>query len=440
MQNIPSPSAIATTNHNNHMIAELVMEALDWNTGFTKDELIFLEEPPKEIEIECPICLQVMLNDPHLVSCCGHHFCGTCIKRVKDINGACPYCKRTLYQAVSDKGRLRIINGLKVNCTNKGCEWKGELKDLSAHLNKGKREGRCQYEEVTCPLNGCEIKKQRQYLEKHERYECRQRPYRCQHCQYRGRYHFIVTEHYPQCTKYPVLCPNKCGLQIIPRGNLQTHLAEECPLQSVECDFKWAGCQYTPLRKHIQLHNDESQLEHMSLLAKECRELKKANLTLSNECSQTKKENEEVTYKMTSIENECAELKKENHKLTQKILRVHHTVVGDTYPIPPVHVPLDSEEFHFYSDICGHHMTASVSVWGILKEAVFTVYKGKFQQPKVTKVVIKLDGASTTTLTTSSNCCNYHEYTDDDVEKSHIAQEFSFLLSNFSNLEIISVS
>ena len=35
--------------------------------------------------------------------------------------------------------------------------------------------------------------------------------------------------------------------------------------------------------------------------------------------------------------------------------------------------------------------------------AIFTVYKGKFQQPKVTKVVVKLDGI-TTTLTTSSGC------------------------------------
>ena len=160
MQNIPSPSAIATTNHNNHMIAELVMEALDWNTGFTKDDLTFLEEPPKEIEIECPICLQVMLNDPHLVSCCGHHFCGNCIKRVKDCNGACPYCKEKEYQTMPNKDRLRIINGLKVNCTNKGCEWKGELKNLSVHLNKGKREGQCQYEVVTCVHSDCEIKKQ----------------------------------------------------------------------------------------------------------------------------------------------------------------------------------------------------------------------------------------------------------------------------------------
>ena len=417
--------------------------------GFCKDELTFLEEPPKEIEIECPICLQVMLNDPHLVSCCGHHFCGTCIKRVKDSNGACPYCKEKKYLTVSDKGCLRFINGLKVNCTNKGCEWKGELKDLPAHLNKGKREGQCQYEEVTCPLNGCGIKKQRQYLEKHERYECRQRPYRCKHCQYRGRYHFIVTEHYPQCTQYPVPCPSECGLQAIPRCNIQTHLTEECPLQSVECEFKWAGCQYTPLRKDLQQHNNDSQLKHMSLLAKECgelkkecRELKKANITLSNECSQTKKENQEVKKAMSSIEHKCDDLKRENEESKQKMIHIHHTVVGDTYPILPVDVPLNSEQLHFYSEPFGHHMSIRRTVSLLIdryiwKEAFFTVYKGKFLQPKVTKVVVKLDGI-TTTLTTSSGCYGYREYQVD--AKGNAVQLFSFELPIDANIVIISVS
>ena len=145
-----------------------------------------------------------MLNDPHLVSCCGHHFCGTCIKRVKDSNGACPYCKEKEYQTMPNKGHLHIINGLKVNCTNISCEWKGEFikLDLSVHLNKEKREGQCQYEEVTCVHSGCEIKKQRQYLVKHEKDECPQRRYECRHCHHKE---FIdINKHYWECTQYPV--------------------------------------------------------------------------------------------------------------------------------------------------------------------------------------------------------------------------------------------
>ena len=32
--------------------------------------------------------------------------------------------------------------------------------------------------------------------------------------------------------------------------NVQTHLTEECPLQSVGCEFKWAGYQYTSLHNN----------------------------------------------------------------------------------------------------------------------------------------------------------------------------------------------
>ena len=69
-----------------------------------------------------------------------------------------------------------------------------------------------------------------------------------------------------------------------------------------------------PLRKHIQQHNNDSQLKHMSLLAKECGELKKGN----------------------------EELKRENEELKQKMTH-------------PVHVPLDGKEIHFYNESFGHH-------------------------------------------------------------------------------------
>ena len=110
-----------------------------------------------------------------------------------------------------NKGHLRIINGLQVYCTNRrrGCQWKGELKNLSTHLNKGKREGECQHEEVKCRYKCREIA-QRQQLKHHEDKECLQRPFECQYCKLKGTYHSITEEHYKKCSKYPVLCPNKC--------------------------------------------------------------------------------------------------------------------------------------------------------------------------------------------------------------------------------------
>ena len=390
--------------------------AVEDSIGFSKDEFTFLKEPPKQIEIECPICLQVMLNDPHLVSCCGHHFCGTCIKRVKDSNGACPYCKEKEYQTMPNKDRLRIINGLKVNCTNKGCEWKGELKKLSVHLNKGKREGQCQYEVVTCVHSGCEIKKQRQYLVKHEKNDCNQRIVFCSYCKLKGTCQFIVNEHFSTCTQYPVPCPNECGcLDEMPRCDIQTHVTEECPLQSVECEFKWAGCQYTSLRKDLQQHNNDSQLKHMSLLAKECKELK-------NENQQLKKENQVLRQELAEVPYQLKEM-------------IHDTFDCGFHPILPVCIPSKVKDFQFYSDVCGYHM--SVSVTRFIQEVIFTVYKRKFYQPKVTKVVVKADGI-TITLSTGSHKYNYYEHHKDI--KGNVVQKFSFGFEfAFYNLEIISV-
>ena len=72
----------------------------------------------------------------------------------------------------------------------------------------------------------------------------------------------------------------------------------------------------------------------MSLLAKECVELKKENKELKK-----------------AIEHKYDDLKRENEELKQKMIHIHHTVAGDTYPILPVVVPLDGGELHFYSDI-----------------------------------------------------------------------------------------
>ena len=88
--------------------------------------------------------------NPHLVSCCGHNFCGSCIERVKASEGSCPMCNKEKYQFIINKERLRFINGLEVYCSNKekGCQWKGELKNMSTHLNKEKENANIKAQNV----------------------------------------------------------------------------------------------------------------------------------------------------------------------------------------------------------------------------------------------------------------------------------------------------
>ena len=353
---------------------------------FSKDELSFVEELPEHIDIECPVCLNI-LSEPHQVTCCGHNFCKSCIERVKASNGACPMCKERRYQSFIDKKCLRIINGLQVYCTNKdkGCQWKGELKNLSTHLNKGKREGECQYQQgIECRY--CRGIGQRRHLKPHEDNECLQRPVKCQYCYTKGTYHSITEEHYKKCSKYPVLCPNKCTSTQMPRGSVTDHVNNECPLQPVDCVFSWAGCKERPLRKDIELHTTDTK--HMMILAVACGELKKENEKVKQEMATVRGE----------LKEEIKELKDENKILKQELFRAssHHLLPIE---IKLKHPSRESEVIHFYTSQEGYHMSAKLLhihtfdhfVW--LHRNTYTlllaIHEGMFdkcKQPKLPKI------------------------------------------------------
>ena len=251
------------------------------------------------ISIECPICLQIMSKDISLTSC-GHHFCTSCIKTVLDKKGSCPACRNTSYQIFPDADRQRIISGLQVYCSNKkdGCTWKGELKNLSGHINKYKREGDCQFEVVRCrywgrfPLLGsCTVKMKRVDLANHEEKECQRRPYTCQYCGNKDTYWEITGGHYDWCRRYPVTCRNKCDpKKTIPREKVDAHIKNDCPREPVACELCWAGCTARPQRKDIEQHITSNQIQHFTLLAKACRELKKENAELKEETKKSKLE------------------------------------------------------------------------------------------------------------------------------------------------------
>ena len=332
---------------------------------FSKEELSFVKEVPEQIEIECPVCLSI-LTDPYIVSCCGHNFCGSCIERVKASEGSCPMCKEKEYQTMADKKCSRIINGLEVYCNNKkkGCQWKGELKNMSTHLNKEKREGECQYEEVKCRYEKCLERMQRRYLKDHEDKECPQRPFECKHCGKGGTFLSITKDHYEECRQYPVTCPNKCWSTNIPRGSLTAHI-NECPLEPVDCVFSWAGCNDKPLRKDVHEHTADTK--HMTLLAVAC--------------GQLKKENEVMKKHVKMLQNENTILK--DH--------VHNSTVPDSYPLLPIEIQKKNKgTVHFYTGACGRHMSARILVLNSIS-LLLAFHEGKFDKynPKIPNIFVK---------------------------------------------------
>uniref|UniRef100_A0A1X7SYY1 RING-type domain-containing protein n=1 Tax=Amphimedon queenslandica TaxID=400682 RepID=A0A1X7SYY1_AMPQE len=343
--------------------------------SFSKDELSFVNEIPDQIEIECPVCLHIF-TDPHQVSCCGHNFCKSCIERVKHDNGSCPMCKEEAYQSFADKNISRIINGLQVYCTNEveGCQWKGDLKYLPTHLNKGKREGDCQFEEFKCRYYECQTKGQRQHLNVHEEEWCYQRPYSCEHCYTEGTYSFITFFHIKVCSKYPTKCPNDCTSSVMPRDSVPDHLTQ-CPLEPVDCVFSWAGCNDKPLRKDVDDHTADTK--HMTLLAVAF--------------GQLKKENEQIKEEM---KKEIEKLKEENGKMkgiNARTLSCLKVINNDSHPILPVTVNRRGDVVHFYTELGGHHMSAA-----FLEPRLYLAFhNGKFDKLRAfsqPKILLKYDG------------------------------------------------
>ena len=226
-------------------------------------------ECPKELEPQCPICLQV-LRDPFQVTCCGNSFCQSCIKRVQANKMSCPICNEANFGAFADKRLRRSLHGSKVRCAHQkyGCEWTGELGELDKHLNLnpdiGKQLIGCKFAVVTCSY--CYEYFQRRNVNAHEKESCPQRPFTCDYCEdYSSVYEDVVNSHWPVCKCFPVPCPNECGVSP-ERQNVKTHVNSVCPLTVVNCDFRYAGCETQLVRKNMPTHLAESLASHISLL------------------------------------------------------------------------------------------------------------------------------------------------------------------------------
>ena len=146
-------------------------------------------------------------------------------------------CNRPNFTTNDDKYFKRVVNGLKVFCPHKGsgCEWMGDLDSLHQHANM-----------------------------------CPKRPWQCQYCDFTTTYNGGTNEHLlDQCLKFPEPCPNRCEAGTVKRCGLERHLATECPLQLVACEFSRAGCTEKVPRKDLARHmegNMQKHLLNMSLL------------------------------------------------------------------------------------------------------------------------------------------------------------------------------
>ena len=251
----------------------------------------------------CSICTKV-LRDPHLTGCCGQHFCESCLKHWfrKQKKTTCPHCRHNNFNHMLNKERKREVDELEIQCTKQrvGCQWVGELSSLQAHLDSDRG---CGYVEVHCS-NKCGTKMMRKELEAHLAQQCPLRKIQCEYCHYGDTYLTITTQHYSECPFYPLPCPNNCGTTAIQRVEMDTHRSR-CQLEPVECPFHEAGCTVRVLRREFDAHMSGSQQNHLLMLLGAFQETKKRLDKCEGELTTSQRELHNTRIKVLVLETEA---------------------------------------------------------------------------------------------------------------------------------------
>lgn len=233
----------------------------------------FVEEVPEKYL--CNICMKV-LQEPQLTDCCGQNYCASCLQTwfAQQRKKQCPQCRQENFTHIIYWPLKREINELKIRCSNyeKGCKAVVKLSELGDHLS-GNKTAACKYVTVTCTNNYCGVQILRKDLKKHLD-ECPMRKYQCKYCDYEGTYTEITTNHYDQCTDYPVDCPNKCGVEPIKRKEVPAHKLT-CSQEPVECPLSEAGCKAKLVRSELASHMAENSQQHLVDMMEAFTELRK---------------------------------------------------------------------------------------------------------------------------------------------------------------------
>ena len=260
-------------------------------------ECEFVEKPPKAFQSECPVCLLV-LREPFQVTCCGYAFCQACIEKVKQENKPCPCCNLDDFDKFEDKRLKRSLYEFKVYCTNKqqGCDWVGELGELDSHFNSNPVQQKllvgCKFLQIKC--QNCADLILRSSMQTHQRTECPKRQFRCNYCnKYESTYDDISLNHWSVCDYYTVPCSNNCG-KTIERQNLKSHIANQCPLTTVDCNYKHVGCEEQVLRKDMPVHLTENVIQHGSLQAESLKQV-------ISQLNQLKEENKQLKEQVAKL-------------------------------------------------------------------------------------------------------------------------------------------
>ena len=321
-------------------------------------EYDFIEQPPEEFF--CPVTFAVLL-EPYLTQCCGNHLSQEAYQRLQ--GQPCPVCREENLVAMKDKFHRRRMSLLKMRCPHKaeGCEWQGELRSLEHHLNTNRE---CRYVDVDCPY-ACGERVQRRSLKEHKSQRCPLRPFTCQYCKHKATHQKMTKEHWPVCEKYPLTCPNKCGMIKFERQHLKGHLEQTCPLEAIQCDFSYAGCGAQLQRRLMSAHMKKGMEAHLSLLSLVVQEVPKLQNTVQQQADLIKQQGDQMNQMVDLIKQQGDQIKQQGDQIKQL-----------QKPFPQFDIILDGFDKHkksndewfsppFYTHLGGYRICLRVHANGV---------------------------------------------------------------------------
>jgi len=318
-----------------------------------------VDAPPDRVL--CKICHYPCRN-AHLTSCCGAHFCASCLKQTRKgsaVNKACPMCRVEKFKVFPNKQLDREIKGLEVLCSNRktGCMWQGEINEFTKHVDDD-----CLFVDIDCP-SGCEAKLKRQCVQDHLANDC---PCYCKYCDTSGHSDWITSRHKEHCAMYPLPCPNRCEVGVTRNVGLDEH-RRVCPLEIVQCEYYDAGCDIKLVRKDLDSHIKDKMADHLNLikcyLAKTTEELRKTekklttaenNLEVTKEAlDKTSTSYDKLNTRIATAESQVTGISTKTDKrlkdINNKLRRSLHHMAD--YDEPPVVNDKNSEDRPFLGKI-----------------------------------------------------------------------------------------
>lgn len=282
---------------------------------------------PVDVNFICGICQDVLCG-PTTVCAEGHTFCAACVEASKQQPAfRCPICRcEPLTAFALNRPIQNMIDELNVRCPHgeaagdeqpkpkrskkaassssqepSKCLWRGQLKDLQAHLRA------CPFEAVDCPL-GCGVKASRNELDAHQQ-TCPRRKVKCdQGCGIEVRADLLAKHKAQTCQETMLICyeckeemkRSAIGTAIResrhlsiwpimqgPRSKFwfRTQVFDEvtdelsghlktCPKIKLRCPHYCIGCRNSFTREEAAAHHSAFAHEHACLVQTYLKELK----------------------------------------------------------------------------------------------------------------------------------------------------------------------